>query len=228
MTDIQRELLPTEGGELPLWVARGAGNGAALVIVPSAFGVGPDLEQQMLELAEDACVVVTYDPFFRYDPGVLAYSDMPGVMRRIEKLDRVQSARDFAAVVTWARAQPQVASVVGLGICFGGPFVLLAASRGELDGVVTWHGSRMERFLDRVPEVRCPVRLHFGSVDPVTPMEAIEAIRQAFANREGAQVFVHEGATHGFSQRGAGPAYQQAAEQAGMHSARELLRAPHA
>jgi hypothetical protein len=39
---ITRNQLPVEAGELPLTIARSAGTGAAVVIMPSAFGVGPD------------------------------------------------------------------------------------------------------------------------------------------------------------------------------------------
>ena len=219
---VARRVLPVAGGDLPLTVARGAGTGAALVIVPSAFGVGPDLEAQMRELAAHARLVVALDPFFRGDSGLASYDDMPRVMARLAALDRERCARDLAAALAWARRESGGAPVVGLGICFGGPLALLAAADGLVEGVVTWHGTGMERFLARAAEMRCPMRHHFGGADPFAPPAAVAQVRGAFADRSDVRLFVHEGATHGFSHRGAEKAHHAEAERAGMESVREL------
>lgn len=205
---------------IPLTLARAGGTGRAVVIVPSAFGVSDDLLEQMVELAEDARLVVTYDPFFRTDPRVSPYEDMPGVMQRLSRLDRLAAYRDALTVIAWTRAQADVSGVIGVGVCFGGPFVLSAASEGLLDGFVTWHGSRMENFLSGAAAITCPVHLHYGSVDPVTPAASISALCEALPH---ARVFVHEGATHGFSHRAAPQAYHASAERAGMDSVRTLI-----
>jgi carboxymethylenebutenolidase len=105
----------------------------------------------------------------------------------------------------------------------GGPFALLAAADGLADGVVTWHGTRMEVFLERAAEMRCPMRHHFGAEDPFSPAEAVEAVRKAFHGREDVEIAVHEGASHGFSQRGLARAYHERAELAGMDAVRELI-----
>lgn len=220
---ITHHLLPVEGGELPLTIARAGGAGAAVVIMPSAFGVAPDLQDQMDELAADASLVVTFDPFFREDPGVVPYSDMPRIMARLQGLDRERANRDLRAAIVWARDQADGRPVVLLGICLGGPFALLAAADGLVSGVVTWHGGRMEQYVDRAAEMRCPMRLHFGGADPFVSMQAVDAVRAAFAGRADVRVFVHEGATHGFSHPGSPQSYDPRAERAGMASLRELV-----
>ena len=53
----------------------------ALVIVPSIFGVPPDLIEQMEELAERA-FVVAIDPFRRTQPGALRYMNPPAALAR--------------------------------------------------------------------------------------------------------------------------------------------------
>jgi carboxymethylenebutenolidase len=219
---ITHELVPVEEGKLPLTVARAAGAGAAVVIVPSAFGVGPDLESQMDELAREAFVVVAIDPFFREDGGASPFDDRARVMKRLELLDRRRCQRDLRAAISWARDYAGGRGVVVLGICFGGPIALLAAADGAADGVVTWHGTRMENALERAAEMRCPMRLHFGSADPFVPPEAVESVKRAFAGREDVLILVHGGATHGFSQPAA-PSHDPRAERAGMDSLRELI-----
>lgn len=221
---IAEYLLPFDEGELPLTVARGDGVGAAVVVMPSAFGIGPDLEAQMEELAADASLVVAVDPFVHDDPGPVPYDDMARVMARLQTIDGERLARDLRAAIDWVRGRPGRPPIVMLGICFGGPYALGAAADGVVDGVVTWHGSRMQAHLERAPQMRCPMRLHFGAVDPFVPMTAVEAIRIAFAGHDDVRIEVHEGATHGFSHRAAPQAYDAPAERAGMASLRELVR----
>ncbi len=213
--------LAVEQGELALTLASNRGTGAAVVVVPSAFGVTPDLEAQMDELGDAASLVVALDPFFREDAGPANYEDMPRAMARLRSLDRERAHRDVRATIDYARTNG-AGSVVLIGICFGGPFALLAAADGAVDGVVTWHGSRMEQYLARAAEMRCPMRLHCGSVDPVMPPEALQAVRAAFIGRNDVQIVVHEGATHGFSHRTA-KVYDERAERAAMAAVRELV-----
>ena len=127
---------------------------------------------------------------------------------------------DVAAVIAWTRARCN-GRVALLGICFGGPFVLRFAGEGHLDGGVTWHGSRMEKFLDRAADTTCPLRLHFGADDPVTPPEAIEKIRAAFAAHPDVSIEVYPGAVHGYSHDG--EAHDARACRAGLDAARDLL-----
>lgn len=220
-----RHAIPVEGGALPLTVARAGGTGAAVVIVPSAFGVGADLEAQMEEAAADARAVVAIDPFFREDAGPAAYDDRDRAIGRLQALDRARTLRDLRAAMQWIHLEEPGAPVVVLGICFGGPFALAAAADGLAQGVVTWHGTRMEQALARAGEMRCPMRLHFGDRDPIVPMTAVEAVRAAFAGRADVEVTVHEGATHGFSHRASARSYDPTAEQAGLASLRALARA---
>lgn len=220
---LARTSIPVGGGALPLTFARGKGTGAVVVLVPSAFGVTADLEVQLEELASASRRVVTFDPFFRGDAGPAEYGDLPRVMARLQALDRSQAQRDLRAAIDWAREREADSPVVVVGVCFGGPFALLAAADGAASAVVTWHGTRIESYLDQFKELRCPLRLHFGSVDPVVPPQAVEAIREAFARHPDARVIVHEGATHGFSHRGAPQAHHAAAERAAMASVLELV-----
>ena len=220
---ISRHLLPVEAGELPLTIARGAGRGAAIVIVPSLFGVALDLQEQMEELAQDASMVVALDTFFREGAGPVPYDDLTRAVALLPNFDRKRAYRDLRATIAWLREQEGVSRVVMLGICFGGSYALLAAADHVVDGVVTWHGSRMESFVARAPEIQCPMRLHFGSVDPIVPKAALDTIRTAFAGNAAVQIVEHEGANHGFSHR-TGPAYDARAERAGMDALRELVR----
>lgn len=197
MVDIE-----VEGGSIPT-IVQGPSDPSgvpAVVVVPSVFGPAPDLLARLGELG-DAALVCAPDPFWRTGEGALPYGDMDSVTARFADFDIQRCRAEMGAVSAWARAKGN-GRVVGVGICFGGPFVLRMAADGELDGVVTWHGSGMERVLRRVPEITCPVRHHLGGVDAITPPAVVEALRTAFADHPDAQVVVHEGADHGFSHDG--------------------------
>ena len=215
------EAFPVEDGAVPSAVMgpTDASRVPALVVVPSIFGPAPDLCKRLSELSDLALVVVP-DPFWRLGGGVIPYHDLERARSRLTGFDPRRCIADLGAVVEWATARSN-GRVIGLGICFGGPFVLRFAGEGRLAGAVTWHGSRMESHLDRAAVTTCPLRLHFGGADPVTPPDAIEKIRAAFASNPDLSIVVHPGAVHGFSHDG--PAYDARACRAGLDAVRELL-----
>lgn len=216
----RRIAIDVEGGALPLHVQGfDDGTAPALVVVPSVFGPAPDLLDRLAGLADDTLVVVP-DPFWRTGERVVPYDRLDDAIGRMADFDFGAASREMAAAVDWARTHGN-GRVVAVGICFGGPFVLRLAAKGAVDGIVTWHGSRMEQSLDRAADITCPVRHHLGSVDPVTPPEVVDALRSAFADHPDCEILVHEGATHGFSHDG--DAYDDAAWQASLASVVELL-----
>jgi carboxymethylenebutenolidase len=215
------ESVAVEGGAVPTVVLGGDGGGAlpGLVVIPSIFGPAPDLVRRLGRFA-DAALVAVPDPFWRVGGGVVPYASHEAAFARLKEFDPVRCESDLAAVIDWAGAHGN-GRVIGLGICFGGPFVLRFAAAGRLAGVVTWHGSRMEKHLARVAEIRCPLRLHFGEDDPVSPPEAIETIRDALASLPDVSIVVHPGAEHGYSHDGR--AYDAEAARAGLDAVGELL-----
>jgi carboxymethylenebutenolidase len=150
---------------------------------------------------------------------VLPYDDLARARTRVAAFDRARTLEDLRAAIEWSRSP----AVIALGICLGGLCALDLAAAGLVDGVVTWHGTRLEQNLEHASRIRCPMRLHFGAADPFVPSSAVEAVRAAFRDRSDVEIAVHDGATHGFSHRGARAAYDPAAESAGMGSVRELI-----
>lgn len=215
------ESVPVEGGAVPVHVQgpEGAAAVPGLVVVPSIFGPAPDLLKRLSELADVALVVVA-DPFWRVGGGVVPYADHEGAIGRLRGFDRDLCFADMRAVIEWTRSRCN-GNVVGLGICFGGPVVLVAAGEGLLAGVVAWHGSRMENYLERAERITCPLRFHFGEADPVTPPEAIEKIQAAFAHNADTSFVVHPGLEHGFSHDGR--SFDASAAQEGVDDTRDLL-----
>ncbi|MEZ5379762.1 MAG: dienelactone hydrolase family protein [Acidimicrobiales bacterium] len=221
MTETRTDAVAVEDGAVPIWVAEpaDAANLPALVVVPSIFGPNPDLVEQARSLADIATTVVM-DPFWRQGGGAVPYGEHDAAIGRLADFDRSRCRNDVAAVAQWAAARSN-GRVVGLGICFGGPWVLTGAAHGLFAAAATWHGSRMEGILDRLDGLDAPLRLHFGELDTITPPDVIAAIDQHFRGHEDCRIVVHPGAAHGFSHEG--PAWDPAAAAAGMADVRSLL-----
>ena len=189
---IQRSA-PDDGGSYP-----------GLIIFPSIFGVTDELAEHADQIAATGAVVLAFDPLSRSDdPGGLGESDRERAIARIGGADFGRMTRDFRELLAALKQDPACnGRVVGLGICLGGPFVFNAAADSELDGVATWHGSRMGNVVGRASEVKCPVLMDFGDEDPVAPPEEIAKIEGACEAIEDFTLRVHAGAGHGFSHTG--------------------------
>ena len=215
------EPIPVQGGAVPTAVLGPEDASAipALVVVPSIFGPAPDLLDRLSEF-DDRALIAVPDPFWRAGGGVVPYERHETAVARLRGFELGRSIEDMSAVVAWAHARGN-GRVVGLGICFGAPFVMRYAAERRLDGGVTWHGTRMEDHLERASEIQCPLRLHFGEADPVTPPEVIEKIRGALASHPDTSIVLHPGAVHGFSHDGG--AFDEKACRAGLDAVGELL-----
>lgn len=196
----------SDGAALTLYRAAPPAGGPhpGLVIFPSIFSITDELAEHADQIAATGALVVVLDPFSRTDdPGGLPEAERERAFKRMANLDFKRTTADFRELLAATKTDPACnGRAVGLGICLGGPFVWNAAADGELDGVATWHGSRMGAVMGRAQHVRCPVIMDFGDEDPVAPMEEIEKIRAACAPIPEFTLRVHAGAGHGFSHTG--------------------------
>ena len=75
----------------------------------------------------------------------------------------------------------------------------MSAARLGVDAAACYHGTAIGEHLDEVGSVNCPVSFHFGDDDPVVPMEEVNAIKEAYASKDNAEISVYAGASHNFS-----------------------------
>jgi carboxymethylenebutenolidase len=100
-----------------------------------------------------------------------------------------------------------VTQVSVLGLCMGGYYTLKAATSDRFDRAVSfygmirtpehWRGGGHQEPLDTAADV-CPTLAIFGSTDPWTPKDDIDALRDAWSNRDDCEIVVVDGADHGF------------------------------
>lgn len=209
-------------GDIPVFLADHDSPSAApgVIVIPSIYGPNDDLLTDMTGLTDLASTVVL-DPFWREGGGAVDYFDRDRAVGRLGSFDPARCQTDVAAVAAWMRGRTN-GRLVGVGICFGGPYVLKGASEGWLSAGATWHGSRLERTLADLEPFEAPLRIHFGDADPVTPPEAIDAVRQHFSSHPDCQISIHQGGDHGFSFHG--PAWDPLAAAACIATLRELVQ----
>ncbi|MDE1927397.1 MAG: dienelactone hydrolase family protein, partial [Burkholderiales bacterium] len=67
-----------------------------------------------------------------------------------------------------------------------------------IDAAAAFYGGGIHNQLDLAPALGCPIQFHYAGEDDHIPPAAVESVRKAFEGRA-AEVFVYEGAKHGFN-----------------------------
>ena len=189
------KLTASDGFELGAYRAdpNGAPKGA-VVVIQEIFGVNHYIRKVCDRFAEQGYVAVAPAIFDRIEPNFQSgYSEA-----------EVANARKFVAAPDWPAmlldTQAAIDSVkdggpVGIiGFCLGGSVAFAAATKlTGLSAAIGYYGGAIVRFADDKPTV--PTQLHFGAQDHGIPLSDVETIR---AKRPDVEVFVYDGAQHGF------------------------------
>jgi carboxymethylenebutenolidase len=164
-----------------------------LVVLQEIFGVNPHIRAVAERLAGYGYRVLAPALFDRVRRGIeLGYEDadkQEGVALRAQ-IPPEQVLLDIEATAAAFDGIP----IGVIGYCWGGSLSWRAACRTEKFWAAScWYGAEIVKEKDATPS--CPVQMHFGEVDKSIPPEAVGAIRAA---QPGIDVFVYEGADHGF------------------------------
>lgn len=190
-------LRASDGHELNAYVARPASEPiAGLVIVQEIFGVNPHIRRVTDGYARDGFLAVAPAIFDRIERGVeLGYegADMQRAMSFVPKLSLEKSLLDVEAALNYAASSTGKKTGV-VGYCFGGTVAWLAVTRLHPAVAVGYYGGGIANYAAEEP--RCPVMLHFGKDDSHIPAEKIDTVRRA---HPGVEIYVYEGAGHGFN-----------------------------
>jgi carboxymethylenebutenolidase len=195
------KLKAVDGHELSGYVARPAGEPlGALVLVQEIFGVNAHIRGVADGYAKDGFLVIAPALFDRFERGVeLKYEgeDAKRAGELWKKLNPDTALIDIAAAYDEARKAEKGIGV--LGYCFGGLMSWLTAIRGETlkmqpSCCVGYYPGGIGDYAKEEPS--CPVLLNFGADDTHIGKDQVEAVRSAHPEVE---IFVYEGAGHGFN-----------------------------
>jgi carboxymethylenebutenolidase len=151
-----------------------------LVVLQEIFGLTDQMKTVVRSYAEEGYDTIFPCVFDRVSPGtVVPFSEPDRGREMAYNLDLDKVSRDIAAAAAAVRGS-HGASV--LGFCWGGGVIVRAAADVELRGAISFYGTRLSNYLSLKP--KCPLLFHFGSKDPNTPPETIEAVRKTFPDAE--------------------------------------------
>ncbi len=186
-------LTATDGHSFSAYQAGFADAPRALVVVQEIFGVNHHIRAVADGFADAGYFVVAPALFDRAERGVeLAYTPEDG--KRGMALRSAIGPEDTLADLLASATALGREKVGIIGYCWGGALAWAGATRSDrFSAAVGWYGGGIAATKDLHPN--CPVQLHFGADDDHIPLSDAEAIRAA---QPGIEVFVYEGAGHGF------------------------------
>jgi carboxymethylenebutenolidase len=167
----------------------------AVVVIQEIFGVNSHIRTVCDRFAAQGYVAIAPSIFDRVEPNFQSgYSP-----------EEVAIARKFVATPDWSAflrdtqaaidAVKDVGPVGIIGFCLGGSIAYAAATKLDgLSAAIGYYGGAVVRFADDKPKV--PTQLHFGEKDHGIPLSDVETIK---AKRPEVEVFVYDGAEHGFN-----------------------------
>ena len=215
-----------ESNSLEAYVVRPSnGNFHAIVLLQEILGVNAAMRDTAATIAEEGYAVAVPDLFWRMQRRVdLGYEkdQAESGFSFSKALDDRLACDDIAATVRHVRAtMPQVRFVHLMGFCLGGRLAVLSALDRDVTSAISLYGVGIERHLDALANVTCPLQLHFAGKDRWVPAAAVAAVEQAAA---GCVVEIHHYPEigHGFFPR-TRPGHDRAASDAAWGRIRAFM-----
>ena len=168
---------------------------SGLVVLQEAFGVNRHIRSVADSYAKDGFLALAPALFDRMERGVeLGYegADLQKGIALARQSNPQTVMMDVAAALAYLRKHGAKRCGV-LGYCFGGTMAWLTATRLDPDVAVGYYGGNITHFTQENP--RCPVMLHFGTLDKHIPKQDVERFQAA---HPAVEIFWYE-ADHGFN-----------------------------
>jgi carboxymethylenebutenolidase len=158
--------------------------GRAVVVLQEIFGVTKKIRGYCELFAQAGYAALAPDLFWRQAPGVQlshAEGDLKKAFQLLGGLDDGDALSDVQACVAELKKRGAT-KVAVVGFCLGGKLAALSAAGALADAAVSFYGVGLEKHLDDLRAVRCPMQMHFGGKDSYVPEAALAAIRGAVPN----------------------------------------------
>jgi len=175
--------------------------GPLVVIVPSIFGIGSDVVEYGKIFSKAGALVYVMDSFWREDSGPLPIPNgAPRAMKRMNQVDPDNVLNDLLCAIEHGKMESLCnGSVILLGICFGGKFVVKATGKTKVHGLATWHGGDILSVLHSSDLEHVHVEMDFGENDPLIPLSDVKKIRDFLQYVQNIQIRTHANSGHGFT-----------------------------
>jgi carboxymethylenebutenolidase len=220
---------PSNGFELPAFVARPSGRGRkpVVIVVSEVFGLHEYVRDMCRRLARLGYVAIAPAFFVRVgDPAPL--TDFAAIMPIVSAASNDQVMGDITATIAWLDKQRFVAKkrIAITGFCWGGTVVWMASALTDrIKAGVAWYGRMAARPgstearkypADIAGELKSPVLGLYAENDSGIPLPTVEAMKSALsaAGNTASNIIIYPGAQHGFH-ADYRPSYDEAAAKDG-------------
>lgn len=189
---------------------------AAMIVIQEIFGVNAGIRRKADDWADQGCLALAPDMFWRFAPRYEADPDVPAQFAEAFELrhqfDIDKGVADVEAVIRTARAMLGQGKVGVVGFCMGGRVAFLSATRTDVDASVGYYGGMIDQALDEAHGIARPLLLHYGAADEHIGAEAMAKVHAALDGNPRVTIHDYQGAGHGFADT-FGKRRQQAAAQ---------------
>lgn len=207
---IETVTLPSEGMQIPAYVARPSapGRSPAVLVISEIFGVHEYIKDNCRRLAKLGYVAIAPAFFVRVaDPAPI--SDMQAIMKIVAAAPDPQVMGDVGAALKVLKASPHVdaSRIAVTGWCWGGGKTWLSCETyDDFKAGVAWYGPMQPQTPDAnhlsaiagVGHLHAPVLGLYGAKDALAQqVPAMQAALKA-AGRTDTQIVVYPDAGHGF------------------------------
>ena len=197
------EITSSTQEKIPVLRMEPLSKGPLVVVVPSIFGIGSDVVEYAKLFSEAGALVYVMDSFWREDSGPLPIPQGASrAMKRMHQVDPENVVGDLICAVTHGKRESLCnGSVILLGICFGGRFVVKATAVTNIQGLATWHGGDLLSVLHSADLENVHIEMDFGETDPLIPSSDVKKIRDSLQGVENIHIRTHPNSGHGFTHR---------------------------
>jgi carboxymethylenebutenolidase len=175
--------------------ASAAGKVPAVIVIHENRGLNPYIEDVARRFA--VANFIAYAPDGLTSVGGYPGDDEKGAAK-FREVNGPKMLEDFVAAASWLKSHPQSSGKIGaIGFCFGGGIVnQLAVRMPDLGAGAPFYGRQPSA--EDTAKIKAPLMLHYAGNDPGVD-QGIPAFEAALkANNKKYEVFVYEGAQHGF------------------------------
>jgi dienelactone hydrolase len=180
-----------------------SGNGAAVLVVHEADGIGGNVRRRCARLAEQGYVALAADLHGAGRP--LEGDEMANAVQAFLAEPRRLRERTAAGLDTLMRlAGCGLSRSAAIGYCFGGTAVLeLARGGSALAAVASFHGLLSTRLPAAAGSIRAKIAAFTGAKDPLVPPEDVTAFQAEMTAADADwQLSVYGQAWHSFTNVG--------------------------